>query len=43
MEETSNIQFSGMSLTIDNKKTKKEVEENKEVIAKDESAQTDQK
>ena len=39
-EETTNIKFSGMSLTIDNKKAKKEVEEVKEAAKKEENTQT---
>lgn len=41
-EEGTNIKFSGMSLTIDDEKAKKEVEEVKEAIKKDEGTQTDQ-
>ena len=39
-EEISNIKFSGMSLTIDNKKVKKEAEEINEAITKDEGEKT---
>lgn len=38
-EETTNINFSGMSLTIDDKKAKKEVAEIKEAIKEDEEVQ----
>ena len=41
-EETTNIQFSGMSVTIDNDKAKKQVAEIKEAIKKDEEGRTDQ-
>lgn len=41
-EESTNIEFSGMSLTIDDEKAKKEVAEIKEAIKKDEGEKTDQ-
>ena len=41
VEEESTVKISGMTLTFDSKKPKKEVTENKEVIEKDESNQTD--
>ena len=41
-EESTKIEFSGMSLTIDNEKGKKEVAEMKEAIKKEETGKTDQ-
>ena len=41
-EEGTNIKFSGMSLTIDNEKAKKEVAEMKEAMKEDEGGETDQ-
>ena len=41
-EESSKIEFSGMSLTIDNEKAKKEIAEMKEAMKKEETGNTDQ-